>query len=40
MKNTRQVGIVKDIRSKKAIVQIGVIPITVNLEDLVMVKEK
>lgn len=40
MKNNRQIGIVKDIRSKKAIVQIGVIPITVDLSDLVLVKEK
>ena len=40
MKTNRQVGIVKDIRSKKAIVQVGVIPITIDLADLVLVKEK
>ena len=40
MKNSRQVGIVKEIRGKKAIIQIGVMPITVNLGDLVVVKEK
>ena len=40
MKTNRQVGIVKDIRSKKAIVQVGVIPITIDLADLILVKEK
>ncbi|MEJ7821258.1 MAG: DNA mismatch repair protein MutS, partial [Chitinophagaceae bacterium] len=40
MKNKSQIGIVKDIRSKKAIVQVGSIPITVNLNDLVIVKER
>ena len=40
MKTNRQVGIVKDIRSKKAIVQVGVIPITIDLSDLVLIKEK
>ncbi len=37
MKKNRQVGIIKEIRGKKAIVQIGVIPITVDLMDLVKV---
>ena len=40
MKTNRQVGIVKDIRSKKAIVQVGAIPITIDLAELVLVKEK
>jgi len=40
MKQNRQVGIVKEIRGKKVIVQLGVIPLTVNLEDLSLVKEK
>ncbi|MGN6601863.1 MAG: endonuclease MutS2 [Ginsengibacter sp.] len=40
MKSGRQVGTVIDIRGKKAIVQIGAIPITVSLEDLKVVKEK
>ena len=40
MKQNRQVGIVKEIRGKKAIVQVGVMPITVELKDLVVVKDK
>ncbi len=40
MKNKSQIGIVKNIRSKKAIVQVGPVPITVNLNDLVIVGEK
>lgn len=40
MKQNRQVGIVKEIRGKKAVLQVGVIPITVSVEDLVVVKEK
>jgi DNA mismatch repair protein MutS2 len=40
MKSGRQVGTVNNIRGKKAIVQIGAIPITVSLEDLKVVKEK
>ncbi|MEP6616847.1 MAG: MutS2/Smr-associated SH3 domain-containing protein [Ginsengibacter sp.] len=40
MKSNRQVGVVKEIRGKKAIVQIGIMPITVEVADLVMVREK
>ena len=40
MKQNRQVGIVKEIRGKKVIVQLGAIPLTVNMEDLRLVKEK
>ncbi|HEY8388058.1 MAG TPA: DNA mismatch repair protein MutS, partial [Parasegetibacter sp.] len=40
MKKSHQVGIVKEIRGKKAILQVGVIPITVDLENLIAVKEK
>jgi len=40
MKQNRQVGVVKEIRGKKAIVQLGIIPITVELNDLVVVKDK
>ena len=40
MKNNRQIGTVKEIRGKKAIVQIGIMPITVNLADLVGVTER
>ncbi len=40
MRQNRQVGIVKEIKGKKAVLQVGVIPITVALEDLTLVKEK
>jgi DNA mismatch repair protein MutS2 len=40
MKKNRQVGTVKEIRGKKAIVQVGLIPITVELADLVKVEER
>ncbi len=36
----RQVGVVNNIRGKKAIVQVGLIPITVDITELVVVKEK
>jgi DNA mismatch repair protein MutS2 len=39
MKN-RQVGIVKELRGKNAVVQLGAIPITVSLTDLVVVIDK
>ena len=40
MRQNRQVGVVKEIRGKKAVLQVGVIPITVKVEDLSLVKEK
>lgn len=40
MKTNRQVGIVKDIRGKKAIVQVGAVPITVSITELVVVKDR
>ncbi len=40
MKQNRQIGIVKEIRGKKAVLQVGVMPITVALKDLVVVKDK
>jgi len=40
MKQNRQVGIVKEIRGKKAVLQVGVMPITVDLKSLVVVKDK
>ncbi len=40
MKKNHQVGTVKEIRGKKAIVQVGVIPITIGLTELVKVMEK
>jgi DNA mismatch repair protein MutS2 len=40
MNQNRQVGIVKEIKGKKAVLQVGVIPITVNLSDLTIVRDK
>ena len=40
MKKNHQVGKVIEIRGKKAIVQLGMLPITVDLADLVVVKDK
>ena len=40
MKKNHQVGEVREIRGKKAVVQLGLIPITVDLSDLVVVTEK
>jgi DNA mismatch repair protein MutS2 len=40
MKANRQIGIVTDIRGKKAIVRVGAVPITVAIDGVVVVKEK
>ncbi len=40
MKNSRTVGQVKELRGKNAILQVGVIPITVALKDLVVIIDK
>lgn len=40
MRQNRQVGIVKELRGKKAILQVGAIPITVSISDLVVVVDK
>ena len=40
MKNGRTVGIVKELRGKKAVLQVGVVPMTVAAGDLVVVKDK
>jgi DNA mismatch repair protein MutS2 len=40
MQQNNQVGTVKEVRGKKAIVQLGLIPITVDTNDLVVVKLK
>ncbi|MBL0056829.1 MAG: DNA mismatch repair protein MutS [Chitinophagaceae bacterium] len=40
MKQNRQVGIVKSIKGKKAVLQVGIMPITVALSDLVVVRDK
>ena len=39
-KQNREVGIVKENREKKAVLQVGVMPITVDLKSLVVVKDK
>jgi DNA mismatch repair protein MutS2 len=40
LKKNYQVGSVKEIRGKRAIVQVGLIPMSVELSDLVVVEEK
>ena len=40
MTKNRQVGIVTNIRGKKSVVQVGSIPITIGITDLVVVKER
>ncbi len=40
MKNNRQVGILKEIRGKKAVVQLGLVPIIVDAQELTVVKDK
>ena len=40
MKKNHQVGEVKEIRGKRAVVQIGLLPMSVDLSDLVVVEEK
>ena len=40
MKQNRQIGIVKEIKGKKAVLQVGIMPITVSLEDLTLIKDK
>ena len=40
MKQNHQVGTVKEIRGKKAIVQVGLVPITVEISDLIVVQDK
>lgn len=40
MKKNHQVGEVREIKGRKAVVQLGMIPITVELEDLTVVEEK
>jgi DNA mismatch repair protein MutS2 len=40
MKKNRQVGIVKEVRGKKAVLQVGNMPMTVEIKDLVVVKDK
>jgi DNA mismatch repair protein MutS2 len=40
MKLNRQVGLVKEIRGKKALLQVGAVPMLVALKDLVVVIDK
>lgn len=40
MKANRQVGVVINMRGKKAIVQVGAIPITVDYTDLIVIHDK
>ena len=40
LKKNYQVGSVKEIRGKRAIVQVGLLPMSVDLADLVVVQEK
>jgi DNA mismatch repair protein MutS2 len=40
MKKNHQVGTVKEVRGKKAVVQLGLIPIILGLSDLTVVREK
>jgi DNA mismatch repair protein MutS2 len=40
MKQNRQVGIVKEIKGKKAVLQVGLMPISVALKELVLVIDK
>jgi DNA mismatch repair protein MutS2 len=40
MKKSHQTGTVREIRGKKAVVQVGMIPITMDMADLVLIHEK
>ena len=40
MKKNHQVGEVKEIKGKKAVVQLGLMPITVDMKDLVLFWKK
>jgi DNA mismatch repair protein MutS2 len=40
MKKNHQIGVVKEIKGKRAVVQIGLLPMSVEITDLVVVEEK
>jgi DNA mismatch repair protein MutS2 len=40
MKKNHQIGMVKEIRGKKAVVQVGLVPITIDLSELIIVRDK
>jgi DNA mismatch repair protein MutS2 len=40
MKKNHQVGTVREIRGKKAVVQLGLVPITLDMSDLVLIRDR
>ncbi len=40
MKKNHQVGLIKEIRNKKAVVQVGLMPMTVNINDITLIQDK
>jgi DNA mismatch repair protein MutS2 len=40
MKKGHQTGVVRELRGRKAVVQVGMIPITMDIADLVLIREK
>ena len=40
MKKNHQVGLLREIKGKKAVVQLGLVPITVSIHDLIVVQDK
>jgi DNA mismatch repair protein MutS2 len=40
MKNNRSTGIVKEIKGKKVVLQVGVVPITVDIKDVIVIQDK
>jgi DNA mismatch repair protein MutS2 len=40
MKKSHQLGMVRELRGRKAVVQVGSVPITIDISDLVLVREK
>jgi DNA mismatch repair protein MutS2 len=40
MKKSHQLGTVRELRGKKAVVQVGMVPITLNISDLILIREK
>jgi len=40
MKKSHQLGTVREVRGKKAVVQVGMIAITMDISDLVLIREK
>lgn len=40
MKKSHQFGVVRELRGKKAVVQVGSIPITIDISELVLIREK